>query len=165
MQQLFRLVLFLKSALHVSGDKFAHPQEHFLTVCTAFGTMHRHCCRPVPRYTGRQQCRCIVPKAVHTVKKCSWGWANLSPETCRADFKKINKRKSCCILLVGYIVVLVMHGDTNIKGKKFYFCSQCNFMFFKRISEQTTAIFLCRHSPNLDNIRLTRFFLKNKKMK
>ena len=27
----------------------------------------------------------------HTVKKCSWGWANLSPETCRADLKKINK--------------------------------------------------------------------------
>ena len=38
-----------KSALHVSGDKFAHHQEHFLTVYTAFGTMHRHCCRPVPR--------------------------------------------------------------------------------------------------------------------
>ena len=36
-----------KLALHVSGDKFAHLQEHFLTVYTAFGTMHRHCCRPV----------------------------------------------------------------------------------------------------------------------
>ena len=29
-----------KSALHDSGDKFAHPQEHFLTVYTAFGTTH-----------------------------------------------------------------------------------------------------------------------------
>ena len=37
----------LFKALHVSGDKFAHPQEHFLTVYTAFGNMHRHCCRPV----------------------------------------------------------------------------------------------------------------------
>jgi len=27
---------------------------------------------------------------------------------------KINKRKSCCILVVAYIVVLVMHGNTNI---------------------------------------------------
>jgi len=27
--------------------------------------------------TGRRQCRCIVPKAVYTVKTCSWGWANL----------------------------------------------------------------------------------------
>ena len=33
-----------KSAQHVSGDKFVHPQENFLTVYTAFGTMHRHCC-------------------------------------------------------------------------------------------------------------------------
>jgi len=32
-----------KSALHVSGDKLAHPQEHFLTVYTAFGTMRRYC--------------------------------------------------------------------------------------------------------------------------
>ena len=31
------------------------------------------------------------------------------------SFRKINKRKSCCILLVAYIVVLVMHGHTNIK--------------------------------------------------
>jgi len=38
-----------KSALHVSGDKLAHPQEHVLTVYTAFGTMHRYCCRPVAR--------------------------------------------------------------------------------------------------------------------
>ena len=32
--------------------------------------------------------------------------ANLSPETCRSDFKKINKRNSCFILLVAYIIVL-----------------------------------------------------------
>ena len=36
-----------ESALHVSGDKLAHSQEHFLIVYTAFGTMHRYCCRPV----------------------------------------------------------------------------------------------------------------------
>ena len=41
-----------KSALHVSGDKLAHPQEHFLTVYTAFGTMHRYCCRPVGSNIG-----------------------------------------------------------------------------------------------------------------
>jgi len=27
----------IRSALHVSGDKLAHPQEHFLTAHTAFG--------------------------------------------------------------------------------------------------------------------------------
>jgi hypothetical protein len=30
-----------KSALHVSGNKFAHPQEHFLTAYIAFGTLKR----------------------------------------------------------------------------------------------------------------------------
>ena len=48
MQQIPFTDLF-KSVLHVSGDKLAHPQEHFLTVYTVFGTMHRYCCRPVTR--------------------------------------------------------------------------------------------------------------------
>ena len=49
MQQIPFIDLF-KLALHVSGDKLAHPQEHVLTVYTAFGTMHRYYCRPVPLY-------------------------------------------------------------------------------------------------------------------
>jgi len=47
----FSFINLFKSAPHVLGDKFAHPQEHFLTVYTAFGTMHRHCCRLVSRST------------------------------------------------------------------------------------------------------------------
>ena len=95
MQQLFLFINLFKSALHVSSNKFAHPQEHFFDYIQF-----------LVQCTGRQQCRCIIPKAVYTVKKCSWGWPNLSPETCRADFKKISKWKSCCILLVVYIVVV-----------------------------------------------------------
>jgi len=38
-----------KSALHVLGEKLAHPQEHFLTVYTAFCMMHQYCCQPVTR--------------------------------------------------------------------------------------------------------------------
>jgi len=45
----FSFINLFKSALHVSGDRFAHPQEHFLTVYTAFCAVHRHCCRPVSR--------------------------------------------------------------------------------------------------------------------
>ena len=30
----FSFINLFNSALHVSGDKFAHPQEHFLTVYT-----------------------------------------------------------------------------------------------------------------------------------
>ena len=71
MQQLFRLLIFFNSALHVSGDRFAHPQQHFLTVCTAFGTVRQHFQFHLNRGTGQQQCQCSVPKAVYTVKKCS----------------------------------------------------------------------------------------------
>ena len=52
--------LFNSALLHVSGDKFAHPQEHFLTVYTAFGTMHRHCCLP-------------AAVSVHCTKSCIYG--------------------------------------------------------------------------------------------
>jgi len=51
-------------------------------------------------------------------QKCSWRWASLSPETCRADSNKSIKRsinENCCIMLVAYIVVLMMHGLTNVK--------------------------------------------------
>ena len=34
-----------------------------------------------------------LPKAVYTVKKCSWGWANLSSETCRAELKRLINEK------------------------------------------------------------------------
>ena len=70
--------------------------------------------QPLVQCTDTAADRCIIPKAVYTVKKWSWGWANLSPETCRAELKKINKRKSCCISSVVYIV-LVMHAHTNDK--------------------------------------------------
>ena len=45
----FSFINLFNSALHVSGDKFAHPQEHFSTVYAARGTMRPHCCQPVPR--------------------------------------------------------------------------------------------------------------------
>ena len=38
-------------------------------------------------------------------------------------FKKINKRKSFCILLVVYIFVLMTHGHTNIKFSVHIYCS------------------------------------------
>jgi len=34
MQQHFHLLIFFNTSLHVSGDKFAHPQAHYLTVYT-----------------------------------------------------------------------------------------------------------------------------------
>jgi len=47
---LYRLIYYSKSALHVSGDIFAHRQEH-LTVFTVSGSVHPSCCRLVPAAT------------------------------------------------------------------------------------------------------------------
>jgi hypothetical protein len=41
-----------------------------------------------------------------------------SPETCRADWKRSINRH-CCILLVTYTIVLMMHGHTNISIVQF----------------------------------------------
>ena len=40
--------------------------------------------------TGRQQCWCIIPKVIHIVKKVL---LNLSPETCRAELKRLLNEK------------------------------------------------------------------------
>jgi len=41
--QLYRLIYYSKSALHISGDIFAHHQEH-LTVFTVSDSVHPSCC-------------------------------------------------------------------------------------------------------------------------
>jgi hypothetical protein len=41
--QVYRLIYFSFSALHVSGDVFAHHQKHF-TVFTVSGSIHPGCC-------------------------------------------------------------------------------------------------------------------------
>jgi len=79
-----------KLALHVSGDSFAHLQEHFdciysvLELCTDFA----FCCRPVTHSLvgSRRQSRYIVPKSCIYTQSAKW--AKLSPETCRASLKE-----------------------------------------------------------------------------
>jgi hypothetical protein len=44
--QLYRLIYYSWSALHVSGDVFAHHQEH-LTIFTVSVSIHPSCCRLV----------------------------------------------------------------------------------------------------------------------
>ena len=54
--------------------------------------------------------------------------------------KKINKRKTCCILLVVYIVVLMMHGHTNIK-----ICLKLNHIHKHTKNEQSSLPGMWRH--------------------
>ena len=105
----YLFINLFKSALHVSGENFAHPQERSLTVdlYTAFGIMHRHCCRPVHCTKSCIYSQNVLLRMGEFFTRNMYGW-----------FKKINKQKSCCILLVVYIIVLMMRGHTNIKLKK-----------------------------------------------
>jgi len=88
MQQIPFIDLF-KSALHVPGDKPAHPQEHFFVSTVKKVPLHSATNSPIFRSTFL---------------------------TCRADLKR-SINGICCILLVAYIVVLMTHGLTNINNK------------------------------------------------
>jgi hypothetical protein len=65
---LYRLIYYSKSALHVSGDVFAHHQEH-MNVFTVSGSVHPSCCRLVSRMSWN----------------CSFNSFETSAETCSAD--------------------------------------------------------------------------------
>ena len=76
--------------------------------------------RPVPRGTGRQHRWCNIPKAVYTVKNCSWVWENLWPEISRTDLKRLIIRlikEKLWIFFVAYIIVLLMYGHIHINCK------------------------------------------------
>ena len=110
--------IYIKSALHVSSDVFAHHQEH-ITVTTASGVVHWCCCWLVLRTlnqpaaaSGRnsssvlmllascQQICVTYIIAVYTVKN-SWWWTEELSETCR--FYSKNKFEKL-VHLVGFII-------------------------------------------------------------
>ena len=77
-----QFIYFWKTNLHVSGGISTHHQEH-TTVFTASGTCQTvtATCRYCERVgTGLRYCKysCV----------CSWWWAEIPPETCRAVFQK-----------------------------------------------------------------------------
>ena len=82
---------YSKSALHISGDIFAHHPEH-LTVFAVSGSVHPSCCRLVSRvHSGHQAAATLLNttrycNTANTVN-CSWWWAKTSPETCKADLE------------------------------------------------------------------------------
>jgi len=93
MQQFSLIDLFIglfESAVYVSGDKLAHLQEYFwlyiqlLVQCADIAADRLRW--NLSLVTGRQQYWCIVlyQSCIYS-QKCSWRWASLSPETCRAD--------------------------------------------------------------------------------
>jgi hypothetical protein len=63
--QLYRLIYFYLSVLHVSGDVFAHHQEH-LAVFTVSGSVHPSSCRLVSWFYFQLFQKKIIPFVVCT---------------------------------------------------------------------------------------------------
>jgi len=83
-----------ESAVHVSGDKLAHLQEHFFDCIYSF-LYNAPILLPTGDNfaTGRQQYRCIVPKLyIRTVKKVLLKMGEFVVRNMKSWFKKINKR-------------------------------------------------------------------------
>jgi hypothetical protein len=70
--------------------------------------------------TSRQQPGWILPDTVNTVK-CSWWWAETSPETCTTDKEKWINLYSC-ILLVTFIIVFRIFG---------FICITCSLLLVR----------------------------------
>ena len=121
MQQIFRLLIFLiqpymfratnspilRSTFWLYTQLLVRSTETAADRCHGF---HLHC------GTSWQQCRCLVPKAVYAVKKGSWGWANLSPETCRAELKRLIYEKvvaSCWLFTSLYQICTGIQSEHN----------------------------------------------------
>ena len=108
MQQLFRLLIFLNQPNIFWATNSPILRSTFwlyiqlLVQCTASVAERCHGWYGTEFRPNRRQHRLfIVPKAVHTIRKCSWGWANLSPETCRAELKRLINET--VLHLVGYL--------------------------------------------------------------
>ena len=90
MQQHFRLLIFLNQPYMFRASNSPILRRNFWLFV-----------RLLVQCTDTAAGRCTLPKAVYTVKKLSWGWANSSPETCRADLKRLINEKvvaSCWLL-------------------------------------------------------------------
>jgi len=77
--QSYTINLYLETALHVSGGTSTHHQERIQLYL-----QHLVFVTPsLPAGTSRQRHTCVIPEAVIQFK-CSWWWAKISLETCRA---------------------------------------------------------------------------------
>jgi hypothetical protein len=72
--QLYRLIYYSKSALHVKGNVFAHHQEH-LTLFTVSGSIHLSCGRLVSWMSWKWTM--WIVRRVYT-QTCKFGWDTVS---------------------------------------------------------------------------------------
>jgi len=96
-----------QSAQHVSGDNFVHPQEH-LAMFTAYGTVHRRCCRP-------------ATSSVHCTINCKHSQVllRMGENIARNVLSWLKPSINCysCIYLVVYIILYIcleLNGMLNL---------------------------------------------------
>ena len=112
MQQLFRLVIFLNQPYMFRTKNSPILRStfwlyiHLLVQCTDTAADRCHTVAPVVSV------RC--PKSCIYSQKCSWGWANLSPETCRADLKRLKRLMNEKLL---HLVGCLHRWSSKISGK------------------------------------------------
>jgi hypothetical protein len=82
-----------QSDVHVSGVNYGHPQEHFDCIYSWHGDMVK--VKHLNHVNGQQQRRCIIPKAVNTVK-CPF---MLTLPCIVNQFYKSSNEMTLCILL------------------------------------------------------------------
>ena len=111
----FSSINLFKSAQHVSGDKLGNTQEHSFDCIYSFW---------YNALTLLQQRRCIVPNDVYTFKRVLLMMGEFVARNMLGWIKKINKRKSCCILLVIYIVVLKWCTVTQTSRRRVVYCTR-----------------------------------------
>ena len=150
---IYSFIIFLQTAVHVSGDTLIHHQEHTQTVITTsgtgrtvFATIHWHGgvrTSPPQQRTVANTVR-PVPDVVTTVCMCSWWWMRVSSETRRAVLQKYDKTVHSRILLDNYWQWLTMHGPMNVK---FFYHTKITFSSTHKFSVHWWS--LCFPNSNL----------------
>ena len=116
MQQLFRLLIFLNQPYMFRATNSHILRSNFwlymqlLVQCTDTAADRWHRSAPVG----------ALSQKLHIVKKCSWGCANLLPETCRADLKRsINEKVVASCWLLTSLIMEWLCSEVDIYVIKF----------------------------------------------
>ena len=114
MQQFFRLLIFLiQSLMFLATNSTILRSTFSLYIPILYDS-------PTLLQTGWQKCRWIVPKGVYS-RKVLLRMGEFVARNMLGLIKKINKRKSCCNLLVIYIIVLKWCTATQTSWDFLYF--------------------------------------------
>ena len=124
-----------KLALNVSGNSFAHLQEHFVLDGTEF---HPIC------VTGRQQTAESVLCSIklYIQSKCSWRWTKLSPETCRASLKESTKQMLLHPFCCWYQCTSDARSHKRHVNKFWYFADRASQYIYLNINKLNALNFI-----------------------